>query len=148
MTTNFLTTSPTSLTLPTSGVGRAAAGVARIALGGTFFVFGLNGFVEFIPPPSELPPEPAMAFAVALMNTGYMMPLIKGTEVLVGALLLAKRWVPLALVLLAPLLLNIVAFHFALAPSGTEFSIVLSLLGLYLAWVHRRAYAPLFVSKT
>ncbi|WP_236644179.1 transposase zinc-binding domain-containing protein [Sorangium cellulosum] len=60
------------------------------------FVFGLNGFLGFIPPPAV--PERAAAFLDALTAMGYMVPLIKGVEVAAGALLLANRCVPLALV--------------------------------------------------
>ena len=60
--------------------------------------------------------EGAIAFFGGLMKTGYMMPLIFGTQVLVGALLLSNRFVPLALALIAPVIVNIVAFHAFLAP--------------------------------
>ncbi|WP_437985130.1 hypothetical protein [Sorangium sp. So ce117] len=63
------------------------------------FVFGLNGFLGFIPPPGV--PERAAAFLDALTAMGYMVPLIKRVEVAAGALLLANRFVPLALVLKA-----------------------------------------------
>ncbi|MES2570286.1 MAG: DoxX family protein, partial [Verrucomicrobiota bacterium] len=72
---------------------------ARFLMGFLFFVFGLNGFLNFIPPPSTPMPDGVMAFSAALMNTGYMFPLIKGTELLGGILLLMNRFVPLALAL-------------------------------------------------
>src|SRR5262245_30910283 len=62
-------------------VVRHLATAGRIVLGLVFFVFGLNGFLDFIPPPAEPIPAGAMAFAGALLQTGYMFPLIKGTEV-------------------------------------------------------------------
>jgi uncharacterized membrane protein YphA (DoxX/SURF4 family) len=94
---------------------RIAPTVARILLGLVFLVFGLNYFVPFLPtPPME---GPAAAFAGALFATGYMFPLIKGIEVLAGALLLAGRFVPLALLLLAPIVVNIAAFHVFLTPA-------------------------------
>lgn len=73
--------------------------IARILMGLMFFVFGLNGFLDFIPKPKEPMPEAAVAFAGALMKTGYMMPLVMGTQLIVGALLLLNRFVPLALAL-------------------------------------------------
>src|SRR6476646_9889721 len=88
--------------------------VARVVLGFAFFVFGLNGFLHFLPqPPMSGPPA---AFMGALGATGYLFPLLKGTEVLAGALLLSGFFVPLALTLLAPVIVNIVAFHLFLAP--------------------------------
>src|SRR5688572_27791919 len=87
--------------------------VARIILGLIFFVFGLNGFLHFAPLPPM--PEKATLFLGALGASGYMFTLIKATEILVGAALLANRFVPLALVVLAPVVLNIALFHVFLA---------------------------------
>src|ERR1041384_1295457 len=107
----------TTTPVTTRSIARYAVPCARFLLGLVFFVSGLDGFLHFLPQPSEPPSEAAMSFAVALMKSGYMFPLIKGVELVVGALLLANRLVPLALVLLAPVLVNIVAFHAFLAPS-------------------------------
>lgn len=121
--------------------------IARILMGLMFFVFGLNGFLNFIPPPKEGMPEGAMAFAGAMMKTGYLMQLIKGTEVIVGLLLLLNRFVPLALALIAPVVVNIVAFHAFLAPSGLCMAIVILFLELYLAWAYRAAYRPMLAAR-
>jgi uncharacterized membrane protein YphA (DoxX/SURF4 family) len=121
--------------------------VARVLLGLMFAVFGLNGFLNFIPAPTTPPPEGAMAFAIALMKTGYMMPLIKGTELLVGVLLLLNRFVPLALVVLAPVVVNIVAFHAFLAPTGLGLTFLIVGLQLYLAWNHRSVFSPLLSAR-
>src|SRR3954468_22335821 len=114
--------------------------IARVVLGLTFFVFGLNGFLHFLPqPPMSGPPAD---FAGALAATGYMFPLLKGTEVVAGLLLLSGRFVPLALTLLAPIIVNIAAFHTFLAPSP---GMVIFLLAteIYLAWSYRGAFRGL-----
>jgi hypothetical protein len=110
---------------------------ARVLLGGIFFVFGLNGFLGFLPQPPIS--DAGGAFLGALAATGYMFPLIKGTEVVAGLLLLGNRYVPLALTLLAPVIVNIVAFHALLSP-GLGLPLVVLSLALYLAWSHRDAY--------
>lgn len=112
--------------------------VARIFLGLIFFVFGLNGFLQFIPQPPLA--EPAGAFMGALAATGYMFPLIKGTEVVAGLLLLSGRFVPLALVLLAPVIVNIALFHVVLAPANMVMVVALLALETYLAWAYRDAF--------
>lgn len=89
-----------------------------------------------------------MAFGIALFQTGYMNPLIKGTEVLAGALLLANRLVPLALVLLAPVVVNIVALTLFLAPAGLAIPAVVLLLEVILAWCYRDAYRPILALRT
>ncbi len=114
--------------------------IARILLGLIFFVFGLNGFLHFIPQPKKPMPEGAVAFAGALMKSGYMFPMVAGTQFLVGVLLLLNRFVPLALALLAPVVVNIVAFHLFLAPSGMGLALVVLALELYLAWAYRGSY--------
>jgi putative oxidoreductase len=112
---------------------------ARILLGLIFFVFGLNGFFHFLPqPPMSGPPAD---FIGALIATGYLFPLLKGTEVVAGALLLSGRLVPLALTVLAPVVVNIVGFHLFLAPSGLPLPLVVVALGLFLAWSYRRAFS-------
>ncbi len=118
---------------------------ARIVLGLAFFVFGLNGFLHFIPQP---PPEgTAAAYLGGMAASGYMFPFIKGTEVLVGATLLAGRYVPLALTVLAPVMLNVVAFHVFLAPAGTALPLALLALHLYLAFRYRAVFAPMLAAR-
>ena len=125
-----------------------AAIVARLALGTLFLVFGLNGFFHFIPQPAQPPPPEALAFAGALFQTGYMFPLIKGTEVVVGLLLLSNRFVPLALTILAPIVVNILAFHLFLAPAGLALPFIITALGIYLATTERAIFAPFFRAKS
>jgi uncharacterized membrane protein YphA (DoxX/SURF4 family) len=114
---------------------------ARVLLGLAFLVFGLNGFLHFIPMP-PMTGAPA-AFMHALMATGYLFTLVKCTEIVSGALLLAGRFVPLALALLAPVLVNIVAFHAFLEPAGLAIPLVLLALEVFLAFAYRNAYAPM-----
>jgi hypothetical protein len=119
--------------------------VGRLAYGAIFLVFGLNGFLNFLPAPTL--PERALAFGGALGATGYMFPLIKGTEIAVAILLLSNRFVPLALALIAPNIVNIVAFHVMLAPSGLPLAILVLALELYMAWVYRGAFRPMLVAR-
>jgi uncharacterized membrane protein YphA (DoxX/SURF4 family) len=119
---------------------------ARLLLGLVFLLFGLNGLLDFMP----VPPMPAAGamFLDSLAATGYLGPLLATTEVAAGALLLAGVFVPLALVLLAPILINITAFHIFLAPGN--FAIVGLVLAseLYLVWQHRAVFAPLLSRGT
>jgi hypothetical protein len=119
---------------------------ARLALGAIFTVFGLNGFLHFIPMPA--PTGLAAVFMGGLGATGYMFPLIKGAEVLTGALLLSNRFVPLALTILAPIVVNIVAFHLFLAPAGLALPLVTAALGVYLAYTERAIFSPFFRARS
>lgn len=120
--------------------------IPRLLMGLIFFVFGLNGFLHFIPQPKTMP-DGAIAFFGALMNTHYMLPLIMGTQVVCGALLLANRFVPLALALIAPVVVNIVAFHAFLEPAGLPMAAVVLVLELYLAWAYRSAFRPMLAAR-
>jgi uncharacterized membrane protein YphA (DoxX/SURF4 family) len=131
---------------PAKGVTHYLPTVARVLMGLMFFVFGLNGFLHFMPQP-KMPDAPA-AFFGALHNSGYMLPLIFVTQTLVGALLLVNRFVPLALALIAPVIVNIVLFHIFLAPSGFVMAGVVVVLELYLAWAYRGAFLPMLAVRT
>jgi len=121
---------------------RIVAIVARILLGLVFFVFGMNGLHPFMPNPPATPP--AAAFFGALAATHYMFVLIFGAQVIGGALLLLGLAVPFALVILAPVIVNIVCFHTFLAPDLLPLALVVAALEVFLAWHYRAAFAPLF----
>jgi uncharacterized membrane protein YphA (DoxX/SURF4 family) len=116
--------------------------VARILLGLIFTVFGLNGFFNFIPVPENLP-EAVTNFMGAMMATGYMLTLIKATETACGILLLIGRCVPLALTVLAPVVVNILLFHIFVAPGLENLAVplVILVLGIYLAYAYRSSFA-------
>lgn len=118
---------------------------ARLFLGAVFTVFGLNGFFQFLPMPP--PPPAAGSFIGAMFATGYLFPLVKGTEVVAGLLLLGNRFVPLALTLLAPVIVNIVFFHAFLAPTGMALPLVVLLAEIYAAWSYRDAFAPMLGAR-
>jgi len=120
--------------------------IARVLLGLVFFVFGLNGFLQFMPNP---PPTPAAgAFFGALIATHYMFFLIFGTQVLGGALLLIGVAVPFALTILAPVIVNILCFHIYLSPALLPMALVVAAFELFLVWYYRAAFAPLFSSAS
>ena len=105
--------------------------VARILLGLIFTVFGLNGFLNFLPPP-ELP-EAAVPFMTGLASTGYFFPMLKLVEVVAGICLLAGLFVPLSLILLAPIVVNIAMFHFLLAPGEWWMGVLVVVLEIIVA---------------
>ena len=109
---------------------------------------GLNGFLNFLPQPSAPIPAGAAAFAEALLKTGYMMQLISATQLVVGALLLSNRFVPLALALLAPFMVNSIAFHLVLEPTGRPMAFIVLALQLYLVWVYRNSYRTMLAPRT
>ncbi len=121
---------------------KIAALVARILLGLMFLVFGLNGFLLFIPPPPTLP-EPAGSFNAAMMVSHYMW-FTSGVQVICGILLLTNQYVPLAVVTLAAVLANILVFHLVMLPMGLPIAIFTAILWLIVALPLRAHFAPLF----
>ena len=142
-----MTTETNPAVAPKSKASRYAVTIVRILMGLGFSVFGLNGFLHFIPEPKTPMPEGAKAFAGAMMQTGYMFQLVAGTQLIAGLFLLLNLFVPLALVLLMPVLVNIIAFHIFLQPAGMAPGAILMLMELYLAWMYRRAYLPVLQIK-
>lgn len=122
-----------------------ASATARYLLGLIFAVFGANFFLHFLPqPPMSGPPAD---FATALFQSGYVMQTVKVVEIAAGLLLLSNRFVPLALALLAPIVIGIVGFHLSLAPATGAIAYLTLVLELFLAYAYRAAYAPLFVPQ-
>jgi len=118
--------------------------VLQILLGLMLLIFGLNKFFGFLPMP--VMPGPAGDFMVALLATGYMMKMVAVVEVLVGALLLLRKFVPLSLLLLAPISVNIIAFHLFLDLPGIWGAAVVAFLNLYFMIVYRAAYIAMLKS--
>ena len=111
--------------------------LARLTLGLIFFVFGLNGFLGFIPLPEH--PEAANAFLAGLGGSSYFFPVMKVCEVACGALLLIGRFVPLALVILAPIVVQINLIHFFLDPAGLPLGLFIGILQAYLGFFAYKA---------
>jgi len=123
---------------------RFAPTAARLVLGLIFAIFGLNGFLHFIPiPPAE---GAAGSFMGGLAATGYFFPMLALTQVFVGAALLLNFLAPLALVVLAPITVHIFAYH-TLVPDGFGMAVLIVVLHVGLAWHLRESYRPLFINK-
>jgi uncharacterized membrane protein YphA (DoxX/SURF4 family) len=119
--------------------------VARVLLGLMFTIFGANGFLFFIP----APPIPGLAGEfMRVVFTSHYLWLISGVQLIAGLLLLIDRYVPIALIMLAAMLVNIWTFHITIMQSGYGMPIVPTVLWLIVAVSERRAFAPLLAAKT
>ncbi len=115
--------------------------VVRILLGLMFFVFGLNGLLHFL----KMPPMAGDAGALAgILAAHGWMRFVSVLQVIAGLLLLVGRYVPLALVILGPILVNILLFHFLLEPSGVAMGLLGTLLEVFLIWAYWRSFRGLF----
>ena len=115
--------------------------LARLLLGAPLIIFGLNGFLHFMEPPGEFPPE-AISFLTALNESGYLMPLKSAIEVAAGVMILTGLFLPLGLTLFAPILVNIVAFHIYLDdPMNGVLGYAMLLLELFLVFAYAQSFA-------
>ena len=118
--------------------------VARILLGLVFLVFGLNGFLNFLHAP--IPPGPAGQFVTLLGPTIYMQ-FVSLVQVVGGLLLLSGQFIPLALILLGPVIVNILLFHISLQPAGLPPGLLAAVLWFIIFFGVRRAFAGVFAQK-
>ena len=119
--------------------------IARILLGLIFFVFGLNGFLHFIPS-GPLPTGLAGQFAAALFQSHYIL-FVSACQTIGGLLVLINRYAVLGLVILGPILVNILLFHALLLHAGWPIGTFASILWLVLAYHARRHLAGIFAPR-
>ena len=125
---------------------KIAALLARILLGLVFLVFGLNGFLKFIPM-GTLPSGLAGQFLSVLFQSHYVL-FVPAIQVAGGALLLINRYIPLALTLLGPVIVNILVYHALMDPPGPGLAAIVTILWGILAYRNRQDFAGLFVQRT
>jgi putative oxidoreductase len=127
-----------------NSVMKTASAIARYLSGVIFLVFGLNGFLNFIP----MPPPGGIAgqFMGALYASRYLW-VIFAFQLIAAVLLLINRYVPLAVAVLAPVLVNILSFHILMAPSGLPLALFVSVLWALVFVDVRPAFAGLFQSR-
>jgi hypothetical protein len=133
-------------TPPSRSFTRYLPAIGRVLLGLPLLVFGLmDAFHPMTPPPNMA--EGAKAFSTALAQTGYMMPLIGAVLAVSGALLLVNRFVPLALLFLAPFFVNSLLFHLFLEHGGLVPAGIFTALELAMAWAYRGTFCAVLRAK-
>lgn len=125
---------------------KVATIIARVLLGLVFVIFGLNGFLQFIPI-TRMPTGQALQFVTVLMQSHWGL-FVSAFQLIGGVLLLAGRYIPLALAILGPVIVNILLYHLLLDHFGGSIAIVVALLWVFLFWRYRQHFASLFVQKT
>jgi putative oxidoreductase len=122
---------------------KIASQIARYLLGLIFLVFGLNGFFNFLPLPG--PTGVAAQFFGAIF-VSHFYALIFLLQVVPALLLLANRYLPLALTILGPIIFNIVCFHVFMAPAGLPLAIVVTVLWFLVAYPIRSAFSGILAA--
>ncbi len=112
--------------------------VVRILFGLLLLIFGLNGFLQFMPFPEMS--EQAGKFIGALAETGYIFPIIALLEIIVGVLLLSNKYLALALILIFPIILNAFLFHLFLDIPGIGAALIAIVSNVFLFFTNKENY--------
>src|SRR5881398_476097 len=118
--------------------------ITRFLLGLIFLVFGLNGFLHFIP---ATPPFGTAGQFVGALFVSHYLVVVFLLQIIPAVLLLLNRYVPLALTLLAPIIVNIVLFHLLMAPGGLPLAMTVTVLWIVVFLSVRSAFAGLLQQR-
>lgn len=118
--------------------------VARILLGLVFVVFGLNPFLKFIP--MQMPPGTAGQF-LSVLIVSHFVYVVGAVQVMGGALLLVNRYVPLALTILGPVVVCILAYHSLMDLRGLPLAIIAAVLWFVLFFRYRQNFSAIFAAR-
>lgn len=118
--------------------------ILRIILGLGLLFFGLSKLIHFNFMPTHIYTGDAANFIDSLSNTGYILKVVGCFEIFIGLLLLLNKWVAFALLLLAPITLNILMFHLFMDTPGLILAIIVLVLNAILIYKHWKVYKPLF----
>lgn len=143
-----MTTNPETESTEKKTFARFLPPIARVLMGLAFLAFGVMGILmalNVMKAPDNMP-EDIKTVNGALMKAGYM-NVVSGTMTLVGVLLLTNLFVPLALTLIAPILVGILTFHLTMQPAGIGPGAFLSLLEIYLVWAYRDAFRAMLRAR-
>lgn len=146
---NTMETNPGTVNAEKRTVARFLPHIARVLMGLAFLFFGIFGILmalNIIKAPDSKMSEDIKTVNGALMKAGYM-DVVFGTMTLAGLLLLINRFVPLALTLIAPILVGILTFHITMQPAGIGPGAFLTLLEIYLAWAYRDAFRAMLRAR-
>ncbi|MGB6688771.1 MAG: hypothetical protein WBE76_13115 [Terracidiphilus sp.] len=118
--------------------------IARILLGLVFLVFGANKIVPFIP--ASMPAGAAGQFIGAMVSTKYLV-FVGLCEASSGLLLLANRYVPLALTIVGPVIVNILLVGLLMSRPALPSGLVVTVLWFVVFWSVRPAFHGIFQQR-
>jgi putative oxidoreductase len=124
---------------------KIAALIARILLGLIFVVFGLNPFLKYIP--MQLPPGLAGQY-LSVLFASHLVYVIGAAQVIGGVLVLANRYVPLGLTILAPVIVNILAYHLLMDLKGIPLALIATVLWFILFFRYRQNFSGILAART
>ena len=124
---------------------RIAVTIVRLLMGLMFLFASVVVLFKLMPQPKST--GDAKVFMEGMVASGYLMTLVKLTELVCAIAFLSGFFVPLAAVVIFPITLNILMFHLFLAPEGLPVAILLMIGNLFLAYYYRERYIPMLKAK-
>ena len=119
--------------------------IVRVLMGLLFLFASIVVLFKLVPQPEQT--GNVKIFMDGVNASGYLMPLIKITELLCGIAFVAGRFVPLATVVIAPIIVNIFFFHVFVDTSGLPVAVFLVLANIFLAYAYWDKFKPLLEAK-
>lgn len=117
--------------------------ISRYLLGIIFLFNGINMFAQFMPLPNPQQPDIAQRFLNLLGEAGYFYPILGGVKILTALALFSNRFLPLMVVVMVPITLNGILFHFRMDPQMAPVALVVGLMQVYLIYVNKDKYMPM-----
>jgi len=119
--------------------------IARILLGLVFLLFGLIGVFHLAPKPPM--PEGLMKQFVDVFETSHYSFIVSLIQVVSAVPFLINRYVPLALVVIGPVIVNILLFHILMAPASIGPGVFVAICWFIVFYGHRPAFSGIFAAK-
>ena len=116
--------------------------VVSILFGLMFINAGLNKFFNYIPVPADMP-EKMMNAMKAMMELGWLLPLIAVAEIIGGILFMIPKYRALGAIIIFPIMIGILLTHLFIAPSGLPMALVLLAINLWVIIENRAKYLPM-----
>ena len=121
--------------------------IVRTLMGLLFIFASVVVLFNLMGPPPEFPNEIARKFNEGMFAPPYFVKVLKITELLCGIAFVAGRYVPLATVVIAPVIINIFLYHAFVDTSGLPVAIFLVAANIFVAYYYRKSYAGLLAAK-
>jgi len=116
--------------------------VVSILFGLMFINAGLNKFFNYIPVPADMP-EKMMKAMTAMMEIGWLMPLVAVAEIVGGVLFMITKFRALGAIIIFPVMVGILLTNVFIAPSGLPMALVLLAINLWIIFENREKYLPM-----
>lgn len=116
--------------------------VLSILFGLMFINSGLNKLFHYLPMPSDMP-ENMIKLTNAMMEIGWLMPLVAVVEIIGGLLFITNKFRALGAIIIFPVLVGILLTHTVTEPSGLPMVLIFLAIELWIIFENRDKFLHL-----